>query len=79
MEYALWLKLGRVGMPTVVRRRLSSFRLTMDNISATSFDELLKIDSRIAREYTDDKIINALHSFHNFGRVRVLQVLKAFS
>lgn len=76
MEYDLWLKLGKVQMPIVVKKNIARFRLTMDNISATSFKDLLKIDNEIAKKYTKNNVILFLHSVHNFGRVGLISWIK---
>lgn len=69
MEYDLWLKLGKVQMPAVIKKNLSSFRLAIGNISLTSSNELLMIDNEIVSKYTNNKIILNLHYLHNFGRI----------
>lgn len=76
MEYDLWLKLGRVSMPKVINHPLASFRLTLDNISATSFKELLKIDNEITRKFTNNRLILNLHSLHNLGRIALISLFK---
>lgn len=69
MEYDLWLRLGKVQMPFVIKKTLSSFRLTSDNISASSAKELLKIDNQLAAQYTNNSLLLALHKLHNLGRI----------
>lgn len=68
MEYDLWLKLGKIKMPLIIKKELASFRLTTNNISSTSFNELLDIDYRIAKNGTNNLIILALHKLHNLSR-----------
>lgn len=77
MEYDLWLKLGQVKMPHVVKKNLSSFRLTMDNISSTSSRELLGVDYSLARNYTKNSVLLILHSLHNWGRVGLVSLMKS--
>lgn len=72
MEYDLWLKLGKVQMPLVIKQPLSSFRMTDDNISATSAKELLKIDNQLVEKYTGNGLFLALHKLHNLGRIFLL-------
>lgn len=76
MEYELWLKLGKVQMPKVIKKNLASFRLTMDNISATSFKELLFLDYQITKKYTNNLIILVLHHLHNLGRIGLISIFK---
>lgn len=76
MEYDLWLKLGKVRMPFVIKENLSSFRLTNDNISAVSAKELLKIDNQLVGKYTTNGLFLALHKLHNLGRIFMLKFLK---
>ncbi len=78
MEYALWLKIGRIHMPVIIKRNLSSFRLTMDNISATLYYELLNLDYHIANDFTNNPIILIFHRLHNLSRVGLISVLKLY-
>ena len=75
MEYDLWLKLGRVQMPAIIDRYLSSFRMSGENISSTLFKETLKEDDKIVGKHTDNPVILGLHYLHNIGRVAVLNIL----
>ena len=77
MEYDMWLKLGQVKMPQVIRKNLSSFRLTVDNISSTSSRELLGIDYKLAQNYTKNSILLLLHNLHNLGRIGIINIIKA--
>ena len=49
MEYDLWLKLGKAKMPNIVNECLSNFRLTMENVSATQFKNVLTNDFRLVK------------------------------
>lgn len=75
MEYALWLKIGKVKMPKVIKRNLASFRLTTDNISSTSFKELLAFDYQIAKMHTDNPLILWFHLLNNWGRIGLISIL----
>lgn len=68
MEYDLWLKLGKITMPVVLKKYLSSFRLASGSISSTKFSETLQLDEKIASEHTSNKFILLLHRIHNLGR-----------
>lgn len=76
MEYELWLKLGRVQMPKVIKKTISSFRLTPDNISSTSATKLLRLDNQIAGKYTKNKLLLFLHALHNLGRISLVNWTK---
>ncbi len=78
MEYALWLKLGSYHMPAIIKRNLSSFRLTMENISSTFYSELLSLDYQIASNFTNNYIILVFHRLHNLSRVGLISVLKSY-
>lgn len=78
MEYDLWIKLGRVQMPKVIKKNLASFRLTMNNISATSFKELLSLDFQIAKSYNNNLIILFFHLLHNWARIGLITLLKKY-
>lgn len=75
MEYDLWLKLGKVGMPVVIDRNLSSFRLFQGNLSSVYFNELLALDWKVAAKYTDNPLILGLHWLHNLIRICILKML----
>lgn len=78
MEYDLWLKLGKIRMPGIIKESVASFRLTMDNISATSFNSLLSLDNEIAEKYTKNPFILAIHRLHNLGRIGLITLLKKY-
>lgn len=76
MEYDLWLKLGKIQMPSVLKNHLASFRLTMSSISSTEFKKLLSRDFSVVRRYTKNSLILFLHNFHNFGRTVMIHIIK---
>lgn len=76
MEYELWIKLGKISMPRIIFKSLTSFRLTMDNISSTYFNELLTIDLNITKKFTKNWIILQLHYLHNLVRIFLISILK---
>lgn len=75
MEYDLWLRIGKFRMPYLIKKNLSSFRLTTDNISTIASRELLKIDNQIVKKYTKNPLFLALHKFHNLGRIFLLNFI----
>ena len=76
MEYDLWLKLGKIQMPSVLKDHLASFRLTVNSISSTEFKILLSRDFKVVRRYTKNSLILFLHNFHNFGRTVMIHIIK---
>jgi glycosyltransferase involved in cell wall biosynthesis len=76
MEYDLWLRLGKIEMPKVFHQNLSSFRLSMDNISATQFQDVLSQDFHIVKRFTKNPIALFLHDLHNLGRIGTVNLLK---
>lgn len=75
MEYDLWLKLGKVEMPVVIKKTLSSFRITGENISATAFDKTLSEDEKTVAKYTKNRFIIIFHKFHNMLRKAIIRVI----
>ena len=76
MEYDLWLRLGRVKMPNVIKKCLSGFRMSGENISSKLFKETLKADDKIVEKYTDNPVILVLHYLHNIARVILAQLVE---
>jgi cellulose synthase/poly-beta-1,6-N-acetylglucosamine synthase-like glycosyltransferase len=75
MEYDLWLKISKEKMPLLVNKNLSSFRMSGENASSTSFEKLLKADEEIVQKYTKNHIILFLHKFHNFARAFMVKLM----
>lgn len=75
MEYDLWLKIGKVKMPKVLDKTLSSFRIYKGSISTKEFKKVLLADEQIAKKYTQNPLILLLHYMHNVGRVAVLNLV----
>lgn len=71
MEYEMWLKLGKVQMPTLIDQTISSFRLFIGNKSTIYFDELLRLDYKIASKFTNSKVLMFLHKLNNMARVKM--------
>jgi len=76
MEYNLWLELGREKMPDIIDEYLSNFRLSMDNISATQYKNVLKKDYNIVKKYTNNLLVLLLHLLNNFGRIALIKILR---
>ena len=75
MEYDLWLKIGKVKMPKVLDKTLSSFRIYKSSISTKEFKKVLLADEQIAEKYTQNPLILLLHHMHNAGRVAVINLV----
>ena len=75
LEYDLWLKIAKIQMPGIIKNSLSSFRLTTDNISSTSYNELLNLDYRIVKRYTEYIFILFFHRLHNYLRIVLIYLL----
>lgn len=69
MEYDLWLKIGKIKMPVVINKTLSSFRIESLTKTKTMFTQLLAQDQKIAKKFTKNSLILFLHDLHNFGRI----------
>lgn len=76
LEYDFWLKLMKLQSPGLVKEELSSFRLSMDNISSTSSKELLADDLEVVKRYTNNLLILFFHYLHNLFRIGLIFVLK---
>lgn len=76
MEYDLWLKLGRIQMPGVIKKYLASFRLTSNNISSTYFQALLSLDLDITKKFTTSWVILKIHYLHNLARIVLISLMK---
>jgi glycosyltransferase involved in cell wall biosynthesis len=68
MEYALWLKLGRVQMPVVINRFLSGFRIEPSSKTSRMYKKVLAEDRSVVRRYTKNLLVLVLHDLHNSGR-----------
>jgi len=73
MEYDLWLKIGKIIMPAILDRVLSSFSVYQGSISTSQYKEVLLADERIAEKYTDSALILMLHYLHNIARVIIVK------
>lgn len=69
MEYDMWLKIGRDQMPVVINKVLAKFRLGKDTKTLTVTNNILEVDEKIFRKYTENKIVICLHKVHNLARI----------
>jgi len=72
MEYDLWLKISKEKMPLLINKNLSSFRMSGENASSTSFEKLLTKDEDIVQKYTKNPLILFLHKLNNWGRRMII-------
>jgi len=75
LEYDLWLKIGQSQMPKVIDGSLAGFRLTKDNLSSSSYLQILPQEFQLLRKYTSNPFILAIHRFHNFARMVVVRLV----
>lgn len=76
LEYAMWLKLGKICMPAVLPKVLSSFRISKRNISSISYKKVLADDYKLVKKYTNNQLILFIHKINNIGRELVINFLK---
>jgi glycosyltransferase involved in cell wall biosynthesis len=50
-DYDLWLRVGRLGRPVVLRRELASFRMTEGTLSMAGFDLQFREHAEVARRH----------------------------
>lgn len=74
-EYDMWLKLGKVKMPVVIKKTLSSFRITQENKSSVMYDDLFEFDINVIKKHTNNKIALYLHKLNNLVRVVVRKLI----
>jgi glycosyltransferase involved in cell wall biosynthesis len=70
-EYEMWLKLGRLSMPIIISRNLSKFRTGGANMSYEFTNSILSTDMKVARKYSNNKLIIYFHMIINFVRLLV--------
>jgi glycosyltransferase involved in cell wall biosynthesis len=73
MEYDLWLKMARDGMPVVINKVLTNFRIERDTKTSSNPKELLMEDEKIVKKYTNNIFILLLHKLHNIGRLLAIK------
>lgn len=78
LEYELWIKLSRIEMPIVIEKNLSSFRLTRDGFSSTSFQKILSADQELIRRETSNYVILLIHWLNNMSRIALISLLRKY-
>lgn len=71
MEYDFWLKLAHISMPVVLCKDVSEFRIEPETKTKKMFKKTLFEDTKIAKRYTKNPFILALHKLNNLGRVMI--------
>jgi glycosyltransferase involved in cell wall biosynthesis len=56
-DYDLWLRVGRLGPPIVLRRELASFRMTEGTLSMAGFERQFREHAEVGRRYGDGRPI----------------------
>jgi glycosyltransferase involved in cell wall biosynthesis len=68
VEYDMWLRLGKVKMPRIIKKGLSAFRISKGSITSVDNKTLLLEDEKIIKEYTNDLFLLLVHKFINLLR-----------
>jgi glycosyltransferase involved in cell wall biosynthesis len=68
-EYEMWLKMGRVSMPVVVKKYLSNFRISKTNMSSIYYHKLFEKDIKVTKRYSNSRFVVFLHKLNNFARL----------
>lgn len=74
-EYDLWLKLSKVSMPLIINKYLSKFRISSDNISSVSYNDLFDFDLKVVRSNTNNPIFIFTHMVNNYLRVIMRKII----
>ncbi len=77
-EYDLWLKIGKNKMPIIINKYLSEFRISVDNISSVSYNDLFEFDLQVVANNTKNPIFILTHRFNNYLRVLTRKVISYF-
>lgn len=72
LEYELWLKLGQLQNPMVIKRNLVHFRLAAGNLTSFKYRDVLTEDYAVTKRYTSNKLLLLLHKINNFGRILLI-------
>lgn len=76
MEYEMWLKLGKEGVPVVSNKYFSKFRLTKEGFSSTQYKEILGRDLEVVKRFTGNPLILLIHRVNNLGRIIIAKTKK---
>jgi glycosyltransferase involved in cell wall biosynthesis len=74
-EYEMWLKLGMVSMPIVVKKYLSSFRISKNNMSSVYYYKLFEKDINVIKKYSNSGFVVFLHKLNNLARLISIKVI----
>lgn len=76
MDYDQWLKLGKKYNPGFINKYLASFRIINSSKSSTGFINQFKDEYKVAKKYTDNKMLLNLHLLHNKMITSTYRVMK---
>ena len=68
-EYEMWLKLGKIKMPVVIKENLSMFRLGGANTSSLFAKYIFQKDIEVVRKYSKSEIFVFFHWINNLVRI----------
>jgi len=69
MDYDLWLRFLKKSRPLFIRKDLSFFRRYPDSKSGSGFKKQFKEQFCVAKKYTNNKLLLAIHKFQNWKTV----------
>lgn len=75
MDYDLWLKFSNYAKPFVLNSFLASFRLHNNSKTGMHYKETFDVGFKVAKRYTDKKIILALHCLQVLRTVSVYRLI----
>lgn len=67
MDYEYWLKAGRKYCPGIINEYLAKFRVHSSSKTSSSFWDTFREELEVSREYSDSRMINALHYLNYIG------------
>ena len=76
MDYDYWLRLGRKYPPGLINKYLASFRIISSSKSSTGFTNQFSDEYKVAKKYTDNKMILNLHLLHTKMITSIYRVMK---
>lgn len=79
LEYALWLKLGKLQMPKIIKKNLVHFRLTSGNLTLSIYKEVLEEDYLAAKRHTLNPLILLFHKVNNLSRILLIGDFNRFN
>ena len=75
MDYDLWLRFLQKADPVIIRRDLSLFRRYSSSKSGAGFEKQFKEQYAIAKQYTSNQLLLALHRLQNLKTVLIYRLV----